>query len=405
MRNLTGVLIFKKETSCCLRIVAACALAALTVLSAGCGQVVVKGSGSKDKPVPIRTAVAEEKSSDIIVKAVGTVEPMQTVAIRSQVGGLLSKICFNEGDEVKAGAVLFEIDPRTFQADLKRAEATVVKDEAQLANAERQARRYEELIQKDFVAKSQYDEITTSVEVLKATVKVDKESVESARLQLERSTITAPITGRTGSLMVHAGDLIKAGDVALVSINQIKPILVRFAVPASNLPEIRRRMAEMSLVVRVSASGDPGRQFEGLLCFVDNSVDESTGTILLKARFSNDNSALWPGQFLDVALILRTDAKALAIPSAAVQVGQDGLFVFVVKKDEKEMTVEKRPVTILRSMADTSIVGSGLTVGEALVTDGQVRLIPGSRVEIVKASQGIEKAKKAEKSEAAEKKL
>jgi len=161
----------------------------------------------------------------------------------------------------------------------------------------------------------------------------------------------------------------------------------------------------MSLVVRVSASGDPGRQFEGLLCFVDNSVDESTGTILLKARFSNDNSALWPGQFLDVALILRTDAKALAIPSAAVQVGQDGLFVFVVKKDEKEMTVEKRPVTILRSMADTSIVGSGLTVGEALVTDGQVRLIPGSRVEIVKASQGIEKAKKAEKSEAAEKKL
>lgn len=380
--------------------VALCALATLAWFAAGCSQAVVKGSGSKDRPVPIRTALAEEKSSDIIVKAVGIVEPMQTVAIRSQVGGLLAKVCFSEGDEVKAGAVLFEIDPRTFQSDLKRAEATVAKDEAQLANADRQAKRYEELIQKDFVAKSQYDEIMTSVEVLKATVKVDKESVESARLQMERSTITAPITGRTGPLMVHAGDLIKAGDIALVSINQIKPILVRFAVPASNLPEIRRRMAETNLVVRVSASGDTGRQFDGMLCFVDNSVAEGTGTILLKARFDNDNSALWPGQFLDVALIMRTDTKALTVPSAAVQTGQDGLFVFVVKRDEKEMTVEKRPVTIHRTVADMSIVGSGLIVGEELVTDGQVRLVPGSKVEIVKASQGSEKAKKAEKSEA-----
>lgn len=373
------------------------AVAVIALSGSGCARKDAKRGGPKEQTVPVRTSLVEERSSAVVVKAVGTVEPVQTVAVRAQVGGLLTKVGFNEGDFVKAGAILFEIDPRTFQADVKRAEAALARDEAQLANAERQAKRYEELISKDFVAKSQYDEVMTTVEVLKATVRVDRESVESARLQLERSTITAPITGRTGSLLVHAGDLIKANDVSLVSINQIKPILVRFSVPASNLPEIRRRMAETNLVVRVGPSGEPGQQFEGTLCFIDNSVGENTGTIRLKARFDNEDTALWPGQFLDVALILRTDPKALAVPSAAVQTGQEGLFVFVVKKDGNEMKVEKRVVTVVRTADGLSIVGSGLTAGEEVVTDGQVRLVPGSKIEIVKpGSVGAVKAGKGE---------
>lgn len=365
----------------CRRITAVSVLAVCVLSTGGCGKKDDNRGGRKEGAVPVRTALAAERSSDVVVKAVGTVEPMQTVAVRAQVGGMLTKVGFNEGDEVKAGAMLFEIDPRTFQADLKRAEAAVARDEAQLANAERQAKRYEELIQKDFVAKSQYDEIMTGVEVLKATLKVDKEVAEAARLQLERSTITASITGRTGPLMVHVGDLIRANDVPLVSVNQIKPILVRFSVPASNLPEIRRRVAVTNLVVRVSASDDPGRPLEGTLCFVDNTVDEDTGTILLKARFDNDDSALWPGQFLDVALVIRTEPKAMTVPSAAVQTGQDGLFVFVVRKDG---TAEKRVVALLRTVDGTAVIGSGLTAGEEVVTDGQLRLVPGAKVEIIK---------------------
>ncbi|MEI6970757.1 MAG: efflux RND transporter periplasmic adaptor subunit [bacterium] len=365
----------------CRMFVATGALAALVF--AGCGGNGNGGgkAGPKAGPVPVRTALVEERSSDVTVKAVGTVEPVQTVAVRSQVGGILAKIGFKEGDDVTVGTVLFEIDPRTFQAELKRAEAAVARDEAQLANAERQARRYEELISKDFVAKSQYEEIMTGVEVLRATVRVDRETAEAARLQLERSSIVAPFTGRTGALLVHAGDLVKANDVPLVQINQIKPILVRFAVPASNLPEIRRRMAVAPLTARVSRPEEPGRAHEGALCFVDNAVDADTGTILLKARFDNEDNVLWPGQFMDVTLVTETEPKALTAPSAAIQTGQDGLYVFMVRKD---MSAERRPVTVLRTVDGTVVIGGGLAAGDEIVVDGQVRLVPGSKVEIIK---------------------
>ena len=346
----------------------------------GCRREAEKRGPPEVRAVPVTAALVERKAVDLSVHAIGTVEPIRAVSVRSQVSGMLTKIAFGEGDEVKEGQLLFEIDPRSFEADLKRAEATLARDQALLTNADRQAKRYEELVQKDFVTQSQWEEVRTSAEVLKATVKADAESVATARLQLEYATIRSPLTGRTGNLQVHAGDLIKANDVPLVIVNQIKPILVRFSVPAERLPEVQKYSAATNLTVRVLTSREAaGQTFEGTLCFVDNAVNGETGSILLKARFENRESVLWPGQYVDVVLVLKTDPDALTVPSQAVQPSQDGLIVFVVKSD---MTVEKRTVEVERTVDGTSVVAKGLTAGEQVVTDGQLRLMPGSKVEI-----------------------
>jgi membrane fusion protein, multidrug efflux system len=235
------------------------------------------------------------------------------------------------------------------------------------------------LVQKDFITKSQYDEIVTGVETLKSTVRADEQATESARLQVERTSVTATGTGRAGAILVRNGAIIKANDTPLVTVNQIKPILVRFTVPEARLPEVQKFSGKATLPVKVSTSGEAGREFQGVLCFVDNAVDRTTGTVLLKARFDNADGLLWPGQFVDVTLVLDTDVHAVTVPAVAVQQGQEGLFVFVVKAD---LTVEKRTVEIKRSLDGTSVIGSGLKSGERVVTDGQLKLVPGSKVEI-----------------------
>ena len=371
--------------------ISAVVAALLLLTGAGCGE---RGESLAHKPAaalpaPVATAFVREKPMDLTVRAIGAVEPMQKVSIRAQVTGILTKIAFQEGDEVREGQLLFEIDPRSFEADLKRAEATLARDQAQMENTERQAKRYEELVQKDFVTKAQYDDARTGADVLRATVNADKQAVENARLQLERATLRSPINGRTGNLLAHEGDAIKANDAPLVVINQIKPILVRFAVPSDRLPEIQKYSAATNLQVVAGRAAGSAMGRKGVLCFVNNEVDSDTGTVLLKARFENADSALWPGQYMDVELVLTTEANALTVPAEAVQPAQDGLIVLVVKSD---MTVEKRIVVIRRTVEGTAVVSGGLAAGEQVVTDGQLRLVPGAKVEI-RAGQKTDEAK------------
>jgi membrane fusion protein, multidrug efflux system len=362
------------------RIIATCLLGALG-LTSGCGdrRAADPRAGREAKPVPVATAVAATNTVPVKIRAIGTVEAEQRVTLRAEVGGMLTQVGFREGDDVKAGQLLFSIDPRTYEADLKRVEATLARDQAQLENAQRQAKRYQELAQKDFVAKSQYDEVLTGVEVLKSTINVDREAIAFARLQLDRTSIKAPLAGRTGSLMAHIGDVIKANDTTLATVNQMRPIRVGFAVPAVRLPEIQQYSAARALPVVVRTSRGASAEHRGVLCFTDNQVDRDTGTIMLKGEFANEDGALWPGQFVDVDLLLAPDVQAVTVPSQAVQTGQAGQFVFVVKADT---TVEKRSVEVERLSDGLAVIASGIAAGESVVTDGQLRLVPGAKVSV-----------------------
>ncbi len=329
------------------------------------------------RPVQVSTAFVEEKSVPLEVHATGTVEPLRTITVRPQVGGVLERVLFTEGDDVREGQVLFEIDRRPLEAELKRAESERAQYVARLQNADRQARRSEDLIRSGLATQSQYDDLRTAADVLRATVDTDTQLVEAARLQWEHATIRSPITGRTGGLLVHAGNVVRVDDTPLVSINQIQPIQVRFPVPAMYLPDVRKSGG--SAGVRVLPSREREREVRGVLSFVDNAVNTDTGTVLCKARFENQDGALWPGQFADVVMSLRADSHAVTVPSMAVQSGQDGPFVFVVKPD---MTVEARNVEVQRSYEGWAVVTKGVAVGEQLVADSLVRLAPGSRIEV-----------------------
>lgn len=333
-------------------------------------------------PAPVTTATVEIQPMDLTIKAIGAVEPEQSVQIRSQVDGALVRIGFKEGDDVRQGQVLFEIDPRPFEAELKRMEAVLARDRAQLTNAELQVKRNKDLVQKGYITQSQYDELVTGVDSLNATLRADEQAVINAKLQLEHATICAPFAGRTGSLLVHEGDIIRANNAdPLVVLNQIRPILVRFTVPSERLADIRRYDGEgTNLEVRVRIPGnETSPQPVGELCFVDNAVDPATGTLALKARFANEHNTLWPGQFVDVTLRLTTEANALVVPSQAVQSGQDGTFVFIVQPD---LSVVKKTVTVRRNADGKSVIGEGVKAGDVVVTDGQIRLVPGAKVEI-----------------------
>jgi multidrug efflux system membrane fusion protein len=316
------------------------------------------------------------------------------------------KVYFTEGQYVKKGDPLFAIDPRPSQADLagslanqskalgqqRQAEANLAKDLAQAKTAEVQARRYELLYKEGVVSKEQADEMRTNADALAAVVAADKaaiaterESVSAAkaaadasRVQLSYTSIQAPIEGRTGALMVNQGNIVKANDTnPLVVINQVNPIFVTYAVPESQLSDIKRYMAQGNLQVEASIPNDSGQPEQGILSFVDNAVDQGTGTIKLKATFANASQRLWPGQFVNIVMTLATEPDAIVVPSVALQTGQQGRYVFVVKP---EQTVELRDVTVLRTAGEKTIIASGLTVGETVVTDGQLRLRPGSKI-------------------------
>ncbi|HYK11822.1 MAG TPA: efflux RND transporter periplasmic adaptor subunit [Gemmatimonadales bacterium] len=346
-------------------------------LIAACSQ-----GGARGAPtIPVSITQASRKDVSYELTATGTVEPRQTAQVEAQVTGIVTRVAFHEGDEVAAGQLLFQIDPRPFQAALAQAVATMHRDSAQALQADRDADRYAALVKQDYVTQEDYDTKRAAASAADATVRADSANVAAARLNLDYASVTAPIGGRTGGLLVKEGNLARANSATpLVVINQIRPILVRFAVPQANLPQIQRfKGNDLKIRVNPNASGDTASDEVGHLTFLDNAVDTSTGTLLMKGEFPNEDRTLWPGQFVNVRLELYTEKGATVIPSAAVTTGQTGTFVFVVNPDQ---TVTLRPVTVERTAGDLAVISQGIKAGETVVTDGQVRLASGSRVSV-----------------------
>jgi multidrug efflux system membrane fusion protein len=330
-------------------------------------------------PVAVTVATAERAPAPYVVTAYGIVEAMQTVAVQSQVGGVLDAVRFKEGDEVTAGQLLFEIDPRPFKAALDQARAVLARDEAQSENARRDADRYAALVQKDFVTKSQADQAAANAIAQKQVVESDRAALDNMQFNLDNATIRAPISGKTGSLLVKQGNLVKPGSAPpLVVINQIHPILVRFTVPEGELENVQKYKALGTLKVLATPRGD-AMTVPGTLNFVDNGVDSTTGTVMLKASFVNSDNRLWPGLAVATQLQLYVDSAAILVPSVAVQNGQDGPFVFVVDDKGK---ADIRQVAIGRAVGDRIVIEKGLAAGARVVTDGQSRIVPGATVDI-----------------------
>jgi multidrug efflux system membrane fusion protein len=343
-------------------------------------------TGTKQKPaeerVPVTVAKVEQKNVPLQITAVGNVQAFSTVSVRALVGGELTRVSFKEGENVRKGQLLFSIDPRPYQAALLQAQAALARDEANLRNAQSEAARYAELVKKDYVTKEEYERITSGAEAAKAVVAADRAAVENARLQLAYCNIAAPIDGRTGSLMVHAGNIVRANDTnPLVVINQVMPVYVQFAVPESQLGPLRAR-GGVGVPVAASPAKGGAPVATGKLSFIDNAVDTATGTITLKALFDNRDRALWPGQFVTVSVTLQDRPDAIVVPSIAVQTGQRGQYVYVVKNDR---SVEMRPVKVAETIDQQSIIEKGLGAGEMIVTDGQLRLTPKSHVDVKNA--------------------
>ena len=334
-------------------------------------------------PVPVTIATVTGKSVPLQVRAIGNVETYSTVGVKSQIGGLLVRVHFKEGQDVKKGDLLFTIDPRPYETTLRQTEANLAKDNAQLENARVEVNRYAELVKKGYVAQEQYDQIRTNAAALEATVNASRAAVENAQLQLKYCYIYSPLTGRTGDLITNEGNLIKANDVSMVVINQIQPVYVNFSVPEQGLSEIKKYVSGGKLKVEAFLSISDKDPEVGVLTFIDNSVDIATGTIKLKASFENIDKRLWPGQFVNVILTLKTQPDAIVVPSQAVQTGQQGQFVFVVKEGSAEL----RPVSAGITYEDMMVIESGLVPGEQVVTDGQMRLMPGAKVEIRQPGQ------------------
>lgn len=337
--------------------------------------------------VAVTVATAQRGDAPYVVHANGLVEPAQTVAVQSQVGGVLMKVHFKEGDEVKAGQVLFEIDPRPFRAALDQANAVLARDNANLVSAKNDAERYAALVAKDFVTKSQADQATAAAAAAQAVVVADKAAVDNAKFNLDNATITAPISGKTGILLVKQGNLVKPGSVPpLVVINQIHPIDVHFTVPDRELPLVQKyatgpKKLRVTVTPRGTGSGEVGE-----LNMLDNGVDTTTGTVTLKAQFANPAGHLWPGQFVAVDLELYVQQGAVLVPTTAVQTGQDGQFVFVIAPDR---TAVVKPVTAGLVVGDQTVIDKGIDAGNVVVTDGQSRLTPNAKVEIAKPTDSV----------------
>lgn len=328
--------------------------------------------------VPVQTSAVVQISAPVNIIANGVVEPLQTVAVQAQVGGTLDRVEFREGDDVQAGQILFRLDPRPFEAALRQAQAQLARDEAQAQNAMRETERYKSLVEKDYVTKSQADQIASAAVAARATVQADSATIDNAKLNLNYTTIRSPIAGRTGRLLVRQGNLVRPGSDPLVVVNQLHPILVRFPVPQHDFPAVQRRYAQGRVPVRVTTAdgsrvGEPGE-----LGFLDNAVDSLTGTVTAKARFANQTSGLWPGEYVNVSVELEVQSNATAVPTRALMAGQQGNYVFVVTN---EKTAQVRPVSVGRVVGDLTTIDKGLQIGEQVVVDGQSRLTPNARVD------------------------
>ena len=331
--------------------------------------------------VPVSVTTVKSSTVPYVVTTNGVVEPMQTVAVQAQVTGILNRVTFSEGKDVQAGQVLFQIDARPYMATLQQARGQLARDEAQAANARREAARYAALVKQGYVTGSQADQAAATAASATALVDADRANVDRALVDVANCTIRAPISGRTGSLLVRQGNLVKANTLPpLVVINQIRPILVRFSVPQSQLPDIQRYFrGGNALQVTATPSEGTGVPLGGTLEFMDNNVDSTTGTVLLKAKFANSDGTLWPGQFVRVALELYVDANALTIPAPAVLTGQQGTFVYIV---DAAGNAKQQPVVVTRTVDSLAVIGSGLQFGQRVIIDGQSRLVPGSKVTV-----------------------
>lgn len=328
-------------------------------------------------PVPVTVAKVGQETVPIEVQAIGAGEAYSTVTVESQVDGIIQKVGFVEGQDVKAGDLLFTIDPAPFQAALQQAEANLARDKAQAQYAEAQLARNQKLYQSGIVSTDQYDQFRSNAQALEAATRADAAAIRNAKIQLGYCTIRSPISGRTGSLLVHPGNLIKNNSTSLVVINQISPIYVDFSVPEQYLDQIKGALAagrRMTVTARIPGQSEPE---VGYLSFVNNTVDSSTGTVLLKGTFQNPRHRLWPGQFVNVDLVLSAQPNAVVVPSQAVQTGPKGQYVYLVKPDQ---SVAFQPVQAGVNYQGATVIAKGLQPGETVVTDGQLRLYPGAKI-------------------------
>jgi membrane fusion protein, multidrug efflux system len=360
-----------------------CLLTATLLLSQlpACSRKEAARTGPRGDIAPVLVAQAMREDVPVTLRTIGTVEAFRSAAVRARVGGTLTRVHFREGQDVKEGAPLFSIDARPYEVALKAAEANLAGQRAKTAIAAGNAERSLVLRAQNLVSEQEHERVTSSAAAESAAVRSLEASVENARLNLEFCSITAPIPGRTSNLLVTEGNLVRANDdQALVVINQLAPIFVSFSVPQKSLPEIRRYMAAgPPLAVEASVSGASHEPARGTLTFVNNAVDPATGSILLKAEFPNADLDLWPGEFVQVSVVLTTRRGALVVPAAAVQTGQKGDYVLVVKPDQ---TAEMRPVVSGPRLDGKAIVESGVEPGETVVTDGHLRVVPGARVAV-----------------------
>jgi multidrug efflux system membrane fusion protein len=341
---------------------------------------VVRALGPKQRPRPPRVAVAvakvERRAIPLEIVTTGTVEPVQSASVSAQVSGVLRRIAFREGQDVAAGQVLFELDPRPFQAALEQARGALERDLAQWRSARLEAERADRLLAENLISAADHDRAVAAADALRAAVQADSGTVARARLDLEFAGVRAPIAGRTGAVEVHVGDLVRASATEpLVTINQVRPIRARFTVAQDRIP-LLQRYRDGALRVRALVPGDSVTA-EGRLVFVDNAVDPATGTLLLRGEFPNADRRLWPGQFVELRLVLAIEPDALVVPAAAVVTGQQGTYVYVLNADS---TAAPRPVTVARTTETHAVVAAGLEPGETVVTDGQFRISPGAKV-------------------------
>ncbi len=356
------------------------------VALAGCSRGPSEQSFGERGPVPVLAAKVVQKNVADTIHAIGRIEPFSTVDIKAQISGQVMQVNFPEGQEVKKGDLLFTIDPRPFEAALRQAEANLAKDRAQARSTAADEQRYAFLLKQGVGSQQQYDLANASAASLAATVQADEAAVQTAKLNLAYTSIRAPIDGRTGNLLVHAGNLVKPdADTPMVVINQVRPMYVDFAIPEQRLSEIRDYMTNHKLGVEATLPGTQGPSESGELSFVDNTVDPKTGTITLKGLFPNTDGKLWPGQFVNATLILKERPNAILVPSQAIQTGQEGSYVFVVQPG---MKVERRTIVVGASLDGQTVVASGLKPGETVVTDGQLRLMPDSKVTIKRGLNG-----------------
>ena len=349
----------------------------ILIIWLSCSRKSSKNTGP-EQTVPVVVATAEQKTVPVELTSFGTVEAYSSIAIKTQVTGILNAVHFTEGQDVNEGDLLLSIDPRPSEADLKVVQSNLAKNEVQLKNAEKEVARQKDLLGKGFTSQDEHDNSVTVAEAFRAAVGADKAAVENAMLQLEYCSIRSPVTGRIGSLLVNRGNLVKANDISVATIKQIVPVYVSFSASQQYLPDIQEYMSAGKLDVIVTIPSDKQQKVQGFLSFVDNAVDTGTGTIRLRATFTNETRSLWPGQFVNVNLVLTNEPNAIIVGSAAVQTSQTGQFVYVVKPDQ---TVELRPVTVKRTINNHTVL-EGVKPGETVVTDGQLRLAPGVKVQI-----------------------